>query len=410
MKFDNEKVKKLIEEFKSSTQNDDYTQEFIESLQHGHNVINQKLLSQTRYFHPKWVDELEHYKEYLDNIVRNPRSFLRSEELIVPIERAKKTTPESVRHLAVNTQYIKDVDENGFVMPSKILTVFKEEELATYENRFIRSLIDKLVIFVERRYQIMVQLASTKYINRFTLKSNFLLSDAEVDYSLSMSYKKNSVNNYTQLKNMALIEKVDRLRKEIMGLRNTEFMQVLSRSRPVYPPIQKTNIIAKDPNYKKCHELWLFLDSYESLDIEFELYEKEYKFNDEELNNLYYLVLFGFNSIVQNINLDGELLTQENKIESKTVDALKNNHLEIDEKINNINEYENIINERIVDNIIQDLDHLSAEERFKQLTLLEGIIKELDEKIVDTKTMLKSQEILYNKVSQAAIILKNNNN
>lgn len=409
MKFDNALIKQLIEEFKKHSKDDINTQEFIESLHQGNNIISQKLLSQTRYFHQNWVEELEEYKQYLDNIIRNPRSFLRTEELIVPIERAKKTSPESVRHLAANSQYIKDVDEDGFVMPSKILTIFKEEELATYENRFIRSLIDKLVIFIERRYQMMVKLASTKYINRFTLQSNFKLADAEVDYLLSMSYKKNSLQTKTEVDNFLLIDKVDQLRKEIMGLRNTEFMQILYKARPVYPPIQKTNIITKDPNYKKCYELWLFLDSYETLDVEFELYEKEYEFNNEELTNLYYLVLFGFNSIIQNINLDNDLFTEENKVDSKIIDALRtNDNLNVNEDIDYFDEP--VINERVLDNLISNLDNLSPKEQEKQLIILEGILNELNNKITVTKTQLKSQEILQNKIFHAATILKNKNN
>ena len=53
-----------------------------------------------------WIDMVEECIPYLDNIIRNQRRFIVQEENIVPIEKAKVVTEESIRHLAQHTSMI----------------------------------------------------------------------------------------------------------------------------------------------------------------------------------------------------------------------------------------------------------------------------------------------------------------
>ena len=99
-----------------------------------------------------WIKAIEDCIFDLGDIVSNPRENTKSEANLVPVELARKTTAESVRHLASHTQFIKDIDEKGNVIPSKILNIANEQDLHTYENRFIATLIRRLVIFIEKRY------------------------------------------------------------------------------------------------------------------------------------------------------------------------------------------------------------------------------------------------------------------
>jgi predicted component of viral defense system (DUF524 family) len=94
-----------------------------------------------------WIDSIEETIPYLDNIIRNPRKFIVQEEDIIPIEKTKKVTQESIKHLAQHTSLIQDVDEDGTVMPLKLLNVYKEETVDLYENRFINSLLINLKVF-----------------------------------------------------------------------------------------------------------------------------------------------------------------------------------------------------------------------------------------------------------------------
>ena len=95
-------------------------------------------------------DKVEKTIPYIENILAAPTRLIVNEEEVVKIEKIKKVTVESIKHLSKNAGFIEDVDENGDVKPGKLLNVFKEETLNTYENRFIYTLIQKMRAIVVR--------------------------------------------------------------------------------------------------------------------------------------------------------------------------------------------------------------------------------------------------------------------
>ena len=101
-----------------------------------------------------WIDKIEETIIYLDNIIRNPKRFIMQEEEIVPVEKAKKISQETIKHLAQHTDLIQDVSEDGTITPSKVLNVNKEESFDIYENRFIISLLNNLNYFFQLRKEV----------------------------------------------------------------------------------------------------------------------------------------------------------------------------------------------------------------------------------------------------------------
>lgn len=100
----------------------------------------------------EWIEIFEEVIPHIEDILRNPNRFIVNEEEIVKIELARRTTVDSIKHLAKHTSFIQSVDEDtGEVTPSKILNINKEEDYDTYENRVIYTLIENMKIFVHRR-------------------------------------------------------------------------------------------------------------------------------------------------------------------------------------------------------------------------------------------------------------------
>ena len=98
-----------------------------------------------------WLEKMEDTMYYLDNIMRNPKKFIINEEEVVKIEKARKVTVESIRHLTQHTSYIQEFDQkSGEVKPSKILNINKEEDYDMYENRFIYTLLVNMKMFIAR--------------------------------------------------------------------------------------------------------------------------------------------------------------------------------------------------------------------------------------------------------------------
>ena len=101
----------------------------------------------------EWIEKMEETIPYLDNILRSPNRFIINEEEIVKIERARKITVDSIKHLSKNTNFIQSIDKKtGDVKPSKILNINKEESYDTYENRLIYTLIQNKDVGLSQIY------------------------------------------------------------------------------------------------------------------------------------------------------------------------------------------------------------------------------------------------------------------
>ena len=136
---------------------DELYDSFRSMLSHSRSSIalNHKLM--TKAIEQSWVEAIETGLVYIDNVIRNPRKTIVNVEEVVPIALSKKITVDSVKHLAQHTDLIQSIDPTtGKITPSKVLNVHKEESLLTYENKFVNTLIDRLYIFVNKRFFIFV--------------------------------------------------------------------------------------------------------------------------------------------------------------------------------------------------------------------------------------------------------------
>ena len=123
-------------------------------LENANSLVNISTDFEKIEFDYSWLDKIEETLNYLDDIIRNPKKFIVQEEEVVPVERAKKITLETIRHLAQHTNYIQKIDDDGTITPNKVLNVHKEESYDIYENRFIYSLLMNLNTFIQRRKKV----------------------------------------------------------------------------------------------------------------------------------------------------------------------------------------------------------------------------------------------------------------
>lgn len=215
-----------------------------------------------------WLDEIEFALTYLDNIVRSPRVILVSEQEVVKIERAKKITVESVKNLARNTFYIEKIDpKNQDVQPSKILEVHNEESYNTYENRFIYSLIDLMTKFVAKKEKLIDSLENkNKKTLEYTASTNINGEHVDVRVKLNSSLNSKYEKDKDALKELK--ERIKKVKQYLSIWSKSELIKSLQKARAsfVVPPIKKTNLILKNPNFQIATRLWEFLYSYDLKD------------------------------------------------------------------------------------------------------------------------------------------------
>lgn len=263
---------------------------FDELLHSGKNTFafNRKLMEKA--IDVSWVEAIENGLVHVDNCLRNPRRTIEDVEEIVPIALSRKITVDSVKHLAQHTDYIQSVDKKtGKITPSKILNIHKEESLMTYENRFINTLIDRLYIFINRRYEKLAQVAKDEQV--FTLGYDADIDDGaggkmrvEVKLETTESLDKTDANGYT------IWQRVEKLKKAIEGYKGSELCMTLGSSY-IRPPVMRTNAIMKNVDLKACLTLWQYIEGYDKVGYEINMENTAVKPKKGYVEDFYKIVI-----------------------------------------------------------------------------------------------------------------------
>lgn len=273
----------------SATSDNDFYSEMDTAINSGTNSYS--LFN--RYFDKKidlkWVEEIEACIIPLDNIIRVPRKFIVQEEEIVPIERARKITNESIRHLAQHTNMIAKV-EGDDVTPNQILNVFREESYEVYENRFVFTLMQNLVRFIDVRYNVLFNISDDDNMASLKMESDFTRGREKIQYKLEVSAQSAGSEIEGEAgpegENATAFQRIERVKRIINEYANSSFMKELRNCVPVRPPIMRTNAIQKNPNFRACLKLWQFIQSYNELGYEITVKESNDMVSAEYMNEL----------------------------------------------------------------------------------------------------------------------------
>ena len=304
---------KIYEQLEAGTSNDPFGSYVFGRVKGGQKTVLNKSQSEIRNFDMSYLDTIESVYPAIYKIMKDPKKSLRYEQEVVAVEKARKVNADTVRHLSSHTHLIKEIKKNGDVIPSKVLTTYTEEELAIYENRFIKSLVKRMEMFLERRYEVMKVSLESFETERLNVKNEFKMSGQMVTVELDVAIKNDLTTNVETTK-----EQFDRLcymREMVQALKGTEFMRALAKARDVLPPIMKTNIILHNPDFKLCYGLWLYLDRVDSVATNIDIKEKSYKYTqifDKDISECMALALTAF---IKNRQIEG--IYSSKKLDSK---------------------------------------------------------------------------------------------
>ena len=250
---------------------EDFYSEFSDQIMQGKSSFQVSQRFQKQIFDESWIDTLEDCIVALDTIVRNPRKFIVVEEDIVDISLARSISVESVKHLAQHTNFISSVTKDGMVIPSKILNTSKEESYEIYENRFIYTLLLKTKDFISRRYNLIKQSSANSDQIVVNVTSDFGLDkDSNITYTMSTTANMPVESVVGTEENHSLLERVERINSIVGSFLASPFAKEMVSCALVRPPITRTNVILKDPNFKKALVLWQFIESYNKVGFEVE--------------------------------------------------------------------------------------------------------------------------------------------
>lgn len=267
-------------------EDDRYFRYLFELAQASETTIDQQREELVKVVDEEWISVIEDSLDAINNVIEKPRRFITTEQEVVPVSLAKKISADSVRHLSQNTQFLAPSDDGG-VHPTKILNVSMAETYDLYENRFVYHLIQRLLTFVDRRTDVIFWSTGNEVRNRFTMHSKIGDAYEEIEYNVEMTVKDRQNFAENDADNMETFMRIDRVRRLVMALRGSSFCQLMKGCSVVRSPIQRTNLIMKDPNYRKCFQLWQFMERYDKVGYSIQVKDSALAFDDEYLTQMY---------------------------------------------------------------------------------------------------------------------------
>jgi len=305
------------QDFISLVQSEQFYTEFMNKARSGNSEVSYMHRFIDKQIDLTWIEAIEDAIIPLDNIIRNPRRFIVQEEEIVNIELARKISPESIRHLAQHTNMIAKVEEDT-VTPNRILNIFKEESFETYENRFIYTLLINLQYFISKRLKAINDSVDGNNVTSILFKDNFSIGKENVKCSFEMTidspgFKMDGNLLDVDPEKLSKFQRIERIKKILYDFQNSPLIKALTGTSLVRPPIMRTNVLQKNPDFKKAKALWDFIETYRETGFSVEITETNEIPSEKYLTDLYSTMILNYSLLKHHIGSEGEYEPQKRR-------------------------------------------------------------------------------------------------
>ena len=231
-----------------------------------------------------WVEEIERGLIHIANAINEERQFILSEGEVLPIEKVKSVSPESVKHLAKHSNLISHPPIDNQIIPDSIYTVERLNDYTVYENRFLYMLLCYLRDFVSVRLEKIIEF-SHKYEGALVLEKSIHLGGRHVSYRIDLTEEcKNDSYLQGHNANKVIIEKISLIFRTVLSLLATPLMEDVSKASMLKPPITKTNVLKMDKHFRGAVELYDYIMAYDKLGYTTEEVTQTISPFDEELS------------------------------------------------------------------------------------------------------------------------------
>ncbi|MDY4813857.1 MAG: hypothetical protein SO152_08435, partial [Ruminococcus sp.] len=255
----------------------------------------------SRYIDMDWVEAIEYALPYIQNAVDEMRRTIKTEEEIVNVQKIKKVSPDTVKHLASHANYIAKIDDHGDVVPDKLLNVRREDTFNIYENRMLHTLLNNISRFISSRFAKLKETPEDS-IYETHMHRDIDYHGQKIEFSFDFRDENHEVDKFDiddDIENLSDFARVARIRQITQGILNSQLMQELKGCEEVRSPLTMTNLLKKNPNFKEAVQLWTFLEKYQKPGFVVEKNEFDGEMSKEIKDEIYGLM--SYNRFVMDI-------------------------------------------------------------------------------------------------------------
>ena len=212
----------------------------------------------------EWVEMIEGKLPYIEKAIEEQRKFIEEHKEVDRIDKVKQVGKDAVQHLTQHANLIMAIEPDGSVIPERLLNTHREDSFATYENRFLHTLIFKCIAFVEQRFRAL-QDAPNDSSSKMNIEREIRIGHEQFGFQLehhAEKHERDKVDRDEDLSSLTDYERIERIRMKLDDFAGTELIKSLKGCIAVKSPINKTNCIKQDPAFKQCYDLWVFIEGY----------------------------------------------------------------------------------------------------------------------------------------------------
>ena len=342
-----------------------------------------------------WVEAIEVGLPFIEKAIKEERQFIRNDGEVLPIEKIRKTSKDSIQDLAKHANYITHEAPDNLeteVLPDKMLMIQKESDFAIYENRVLYAALMYLKDFVASRL-VEIKETTNTYLVKQHIKKVIDMGSRKIH--IDLDYDESRVNDpllTDKNHEKDVIDRLDEILTGILALLKTPLMREVSKAEMVSRPIAKTNILKMNRNFRESLACFEYIANYQGKGFTIEHVEKSLIPYTKAMNESYteLLIMLSFlnymyaNNISQQLKEDLEAIyaEREKQKNNELLAKLRNFHATAETKEQTMNEFliafeqgYRILEER---NDELELEHKESEiRREKELADIEE--KHLDE-------------------------------
>ena len=244
----------------------DYAREYLVSAMADADKGNDELSGNAynRVIDMEWVEMIEGKLPYIEKAIEEQRKFIEEHKEVDRIDKVKQVGKDAVQHLTQHANLIMAIEPDGSVIPERLLNTHREDSFATYENRFLHTLIFKCIAFVEQRFRAL-QDAPNDSSSKMNIEREIRIGHEQFGFQLehhAEKHERDKVDRDEDLSSLTDYERIERIRMKLDDFAGTELIKSLKGCIAVKSPINKTNCIKQDPAFKQCYDLWVFIEGY----------------------------------------------------------------------------------------------------------------------------------------------------
>ena len=229
--------------------------------------VEEDRLQSTKYLckiEEDWIKAIEEGLVFVEKAVAEERQFIRTNGEVVPIEKVRKISKDSVEHLAKHRDMITHVpeEEDALLVPDKLYMVEKLSDYAVYENRFLYMMLTYIKSFIEFRIEKIEKLRRT-YVGDMAVNKEIKTKKRTLKIKTEI-YEERTDNPYPvpDEKSANLVKRIHDCRSIIDALLDTDLMTQVAKTPMIKPPIVKTNVLKMNNNFKNALALYDYIASY----------------------------------------------------------------------------------------------------------------------------------------------------